>query len=104
MIIGAVAQPKGLIPFIWKARPFLLTVPPSYVRYWEITRCIQAQVADLLSRLGFAVEFARVPQKALAVMSGLAAYGRNNFSYGPGLGSAFLLVSYYSDRPCLEDT
>jgi epoxyqueuosine reductase len=40
-----------------------------------------------------------LPKKVLAVRSGLAAYGKNNITYVPGMGSYFGLVTAYSDLP-----
>jgi len=97
LIIGAVAHPRSRIPFIWNERKFYLTIAPSYIRYWEITEEYEKKLNALLGPLGYWVRFARVPQKTLAVWSGLAAYGRNNITYVPGLGSFYMLVSYYSN-------
>jgi epoxyqueuosine reductase len=44
-----------------------------------------------------------LPEKLLVVRSGLGAYGRNNVSYVPGLGSFYRPIVLYSDAPCPED-
>ena len=44
-----------------------------------------------------------LPQKRLAVCSGLAEYGRNNIAYIDGWGSFFELQTYITDAPCGED-
>jgi len=103
LIVGAVAQPRSRIPFAWRDRRFFLRVPPSYIRYWNMVRRLEQDLNGLLRPAGFQAQFARVPQKALAVLSGLALYGRNNIAYVPGLGSYHMLVSYYSDRPAIVD-
>jgi len=47
-----------------------------------------------------AVSAESLPQKRLAVCSGLAAYGRNNITYIEGMGSYFLLEAFYTNQPC----
>jgi epoxyqueuosine reductase len=44
-----------------------------------------------------------LPKKLLAVRSGLAAYGKNNITYVPEMGSFHGLVAAYSDLPAPED-
>jgi epoxyqueuosine reductase len=41
------------------------------------------------------VALSLLPLKSLAVRSGLAAYGRNNVCYVPGMGSFLELVGLY---------
>jgi epoxyqueuosine reductase len=43
-----------------------------------------------------------LPQKRLAVRSGLADYGKNNLCYVQGMGSMLTLFCFISDRPCPE--
>lgn len=44
-----------------------------------------------------------LPQKRLAVRSGLAEYGRNNICYVDGLGSLITLFVFISDMPCEKE-
>lgn len=41
-----------------------------------------------------------LPNKRLAVCSGLAEYGRNNITYVDGWGNFFIIYSYLTDMPC----
>jgi epoxyqueuosine reductase len=41
-----------------------------------------------------------LPQKRLAVRSGLAEYGRNNICFVDGMGSLLTLFAFISDMPC----
>ena len=100
LIVGALPHPQTRVAFTWRGRRFGALVPPSYIRYWELTREAEALLNERLAAQGHWARFARVPQKALAARSGLARYGRNNITYVPGLGSFHMLVSYYSDLPC----
>jgi epoxyqueuosine reductase len=66
------------------------------------------QLGGLISFLGllapkdmYALEFSFwLPNKRLAVCSGLAEYGRNNITYIDGWGNFFTLYSYLTDMPC----
>ncbi len=44
-----------------------------------------------------------LPQKRIAVRSGLAKYGRNNICFVDGLGSLFTLFTFISDMPAPKD-
>ncbi len=104
LIVAAVPRPQETIGFTWKGTTHWLLLPPSYIRYWEITEQVESLLNQLLKPRGYRVVFARVPQKIAATRSGLAQYGRNNITYVPGCGSMHMLVTYYSDMPCSEDT
>lgn len=103
LIVGALAHPQSRVTFTWAGKHATVLIPPSYVRYWELTRDAEDLLNRLLAPAGHWARFARVPQKALAVHSGLARYGRNNIAYVPGLGSFHMLVSYYSSLPWDDD-
>jgi epoxyqueuosine reductase len=103
LIVGALPHPQSSVAFTSRGLRFTVLVPPSYIRYWELTRNAEALLNERLAPQGHWARFARVPQKALAVRSGLARYGRNNITYVPGLGSFHMLVSYYSSLPCEQD-
>jgi epoxyqueuosine reductase len=102
MIVVAVPQPQTRITFARDGEPVPATVPPTYPE-----RKMDMRVLELLRRIlepvGYRVAQAVLPKKLLAVRSGLAAYGKNNITYIPGLGSFFGLVAVYSDVPALDD-
>ncbi len=100
LIVGALPHPQSRVVFSWRGERFWALVPPSYIGYWHLTRRGGEVLGRALAPQGHWVRFARVPQKALAVRSGLASYGRNNIAYVAGLGSFHMLVSYYSSLPC----
>ncbi len=104
LIVAAVPRPQETVGFSWKGTTRWLLLPPSYIRYWEITEEVESLLKQLLKPQGYRVVFARVPQKIAATRSGLAQYGRNNITYVPGCGSLHMLVTYYSDMPCPDDT
>jgi len=104
IIIAAVPQPYSYVVFEWNHKPHQLLIPPSYVRYWEVTERAESELNALIGARGALVGFARLPQKLLAARSGLARYGKNNIAYVPEFGSHHMLVSFYSSLPCVEET
>jgi epoxyqueuosine reductase len=103
MIIVAVPQPQGSVTFDWHGESIELIVPPTYLHGSDTDQRVGTLLAGLLEPAGYRLERAVLPEKLLAVCSGLAAYGRNNVSYVSGMGSFHRLVPFYSDTPCPED-
>lgn len=103
LVVVGVPQPPYRILFTWKGetRPFL--IPPTYVGYNETKKRVGELLAQILAPQGYRVEKATLPEKLLAVQSGLAAYGKNNISYVPGMGSFYEPVAFTSDLPLRED-
>ena len=103
LIVVAVPHPQFRITFTWQGEPVPAIVPPTYL----YAREVNAQVGELLTRhlepAGYHAVRGMLPVKLLAVRSGLAAYGQNNITYVPGLGSFHRLAAFYSDLPCPED-
>ena len=65
---------------------------------------IKDHINILFSRKGYNVEYIHwLPQKRLAVCSGLAEYGRNNITYIDNWGSFFELQTYITDIPCEQN-
>lgn len=104
LIVVSVPQPAHRIVFTWngESRPFL--IPPTYVGYNDTKRHVEKLLAEAVEPQRHGVERAKLPEKLLAVRSGLAAYGRNNISYVPGMGSFQEPVAFFSDLPCGDDT
>jgi epoxyqueuosine reductase len=103
LVVVAVPRPQTKISFTWNAKTLALILPPTYLGHMEISRQIGDLLTGLLATEGYGVASAKLPQKALAVRSGLAEYGRNNICYVPGMGSFFQSTAFYSDLPCPED-
>ncbi|MGD8792728.1 MAG: 4Fe-4S double cluster binding domain-containing protein [Anaerolineae bacterium] len=102
IIVVAVPQPQTRVTFTWDGEQVPFLIPPTYPE-----RVTNARVRDLLAQVlapaGYRVAEAVLPKKLLAVRSGLAAYGRNNISYVPGMGSFYGLVAVYADMPAPDD-
>ena len=99
LIVVSVPRPQTRVSFTWKSQTLALVLPPTYLRYRPVARETKAWVASWLSPRGYQLVTAKVPQKLLAVCSGLAEYGRNNITYVPGMGSFQQPVAWFSDLP-----
>lgn len=65
---------------------------------------VRDKMKQIFTENGYNLEYIFwLPQKRLAVCSGLAEYGRNNITYIDGWGSFFDLQTYITDAPCGED-
>jgi epoxyqueuosine reductase len=102
MIVVAVPQPQTRVTFTWNGEPVRFIIPPTYFEQGTEKR-VRELLARVLGLAGYRVAEAILPKKLLAVRSGLAAYGKNNISYVPGMGSFHGLVVVYSDLPAQED-
>ncbi len=103
LIIVAVRQPQFQFTFMRDGKPFKVIVPPTYLHPGDAKRRVQDALTEILAPRGYRVMFARVPNKLLAVHSGLASYGLNNVTYVPGMGSFHRLAAFFSDMPCDAD-
>jgi epoxyqueuosine reductase len=104
LIVVAVPQPQFRVTFNWDGKPLPFIVPPTYLYGQETDKRVEDLLTEALGPQGYRVAKATLPEKLLAVRSGLGAYGKNNICYVPGLGSFHRLVAFYSDCPCQEDT
>ena len=95
----AMPQPQYKVVFNWKNIEVPLIIPPTYLHGRALINKSNAFLTNLLKPSGYNVEFARLPQKTLAVRVGLAEYGRNNITYVNGMGSFHRLFTFYSDFP-----
>jgi epoxyqueuosine reductase len=103
LIVVATPQPQFRVVFTWNGETLPLIIPPTYVGYGETKKQVEDLLAEILGPAGHCVALTRLPEKLLAVRSGLGAYGKNNICYVPGMGSFHQLVTLYSDLPCQED-
>jgi epoxyqueuosine reductase len=102
IIVVAVPQPQTRVTFTWNGESVRFVIPPTYPER-ETERRIWELLTQVLEPAGYRVAKATLPKKLLAVRSGLAAYGKNNITYVPGMGSFHGLVAAYSDLPAPED-
>jgi len=102
IIVVAVPQLQTRVTFTWNGERVRFIIPPTYFEQGTENR-VRELLARVLEPAGYRVAEAVLPKKLLAVRSGLAAYGKNNISYIPGMGSFYGLVVVYSDLPAQED-
>ena len=103
LFMVAMPQPQYEIVFNWNNKEVPLKIPPTYLHGRALINETKAFLTDLLKPSGYSVEFARLPQKTLAIRAGLAEYGRNNITYIQGMGSFHRLFTFYSDFPYEQD-
>jgi epoxyqueuosine reductase len=103
IIAVAVPDPPRRITFARQGEPIPTIVPPTYLHWRELDKHVEEGVAEILGPMGHQVTLANLPKKLTAVRSGMAAYGRNNITYVPGMGSFHRLVVLWSDLPYDED-
>jgi epoxyqueuosine reductase len=101
LIIVTVPQPQVRVTFTRKGQSWSVVIPPTYALSTD------AHAAGLLAAYfgprGYKLQKIRLPEKLLAVRSGLARYGKNNITYVAGMGSFHRPVVFISDVPCAED-
>jgi epoxyqueuosine reductase len=102
LIVVAAPQPRVEVEFTWNCRTRRYTIPPTYDE--STNGEVRNVLRGILEPEGYRVETTALPLKLLAVRSGLAAYGKNNITYIPGMGSFYRLMAFYSDLPCSKDT
>jgi epoxyqueuosine reductase len=102
LIIISVPQPQVRIMFAREDKTYAVIIPPTY------NFSADDQVADLLEAhlgpQGYKLKKVRLPDKLLAVRSGLAQYGKNNITYVNGSGSFHRPAVFMSDFPCEADS
>jgi len=103
IVVVAMPQSFTRIRFEWQRTAYLADIPPNYFAKADDSHAEEI-LKNVLETAGYRVVKAHLALKTLAVRSGLAAYGRNNISYVPGMGSFYQLVAFYTDCPCEEDS
>ncbi|MCL6613392.1 MAG: hypothetical protein K6U03_02030 [Firmicutes bacterium] len=93
IILLAVPRPAHRIVFRLREGTFEVVLPPTYLSYRGLFEELRTELAALLGE-GIRLAILNAPLKAVAVWLGLAAYGRNNLAYVPGMGSYHQLVGF----------
>jgi epoxyqueuosine reductase len=101
LVIGSIPQPQVRVVFKWEKDAYPVVIPPAY------NSSTNMHLADLLKAFlgaaGYQLKTVRLPEKLLAVRSGMARYGKNNITYIEGMGSFHSPVVFISDFPCRQD-
>ena len=105
ILVASPSPAQTKVVFHRDGKEIPLTLPATYTDGNSITNQISKILRDFLEPRGFhAVNAPGLPCKRLGVRSGLSLYGRNNITYVEGLGSFFILVPFFSDVPCDQDS
>ena len=102
LIIVSVPQPQIKVTFFRDDKSCPVFIPPTY--YFAIDNEVTDRLKAILEPQGYQLQKVRLPDKLLAVRSGLAQYGKNNITYVKGMGSFQRPVVFISDYPCEEDS
>ena len=102
IIVIAAPQIISKANFQYKGTTYSLNLPPTYVAD-GIRSKVKEIMSEISSKNDFKVQGTKLPQKQLAVKSGLAKYGKNNITYIDGMGSFHVLMSFYTDLDLLND-
>jgi len=103
LFIISLPQPQFEAIFHWNNKKISLLIPPTYLYGRKVIDQMIEFLSEILKPEGYNAAYAMLPQKILAVRSGLAEYGRNNITYISGMGSFHRLTTLYSDFPTEED-
>lgn len=103
IIVCAAPSSRARVFFNHKGKRHQIFIPPTYVDMFSASEKMMKQIKAILEPCNYNVIKAGLPNKLLAVRSGLGHYGRNNICYIPGMGSFARLAAFYSDMPCEED-
>ena len=102
IILVAAHVLKVRVPVTVSGKTSFVIIPPNYLNNSD--EAIKSILSSYSQKFGFRFVEAILPEKLLAVRSGLARYGRNNIAYIDGWGSYFRLRGFFSDVPCHRDT
>ena len=104
IIVVAIPLPRARLVFHRGGRRVEVAVPPAYLHFDEAGRAMQGLLSEMLAPSGHRVAPSMLPEKLLAARCGLAAYGRNNITYVPGMGSFHRLAAFFTDLPLESET
>jgi epoxyqueuosine reductase len=96
LVVVAAPSPSVKVLFHLDGGLIEAVIPSTYISSAVRARC-EEMLRGVLGPAGFSVARAPVPVKLLAVLSGLAEYGRNNLAYVEGLGSQVRLDAFATD-------
>jgi epoxyqueuosine reductase len=87
VIVVAVPCPAHTLRFTLPDRLFTARIPPTYFQYSTWEESLRKEIIGLCPELKDDLHAIPHARKALAVRMGLVAYGANNITYCPGMGS-----------------
>ena len=102
LIIVSVPQPQVRVMFVREGQSYPVMIPPTY--YFTLDHQVKDFLEAYLEPQGYRLQKVRLPDKLLAVRSGLAQYGKNNITYVKESGSFHRPAVFISDFPCEADS
>ena len=104
LVAVASASPQIRFHFDWKGKAHGFILPPTYFEYDTQGGNIIERLEGIFADRNFHFfEAKNLPNKLIAVSSGLGLYGKNNLVYVDGFGSFVLLTVFYTDLPCTDE-
>ena len=97
IIITAAPQPQRRTTFRLDGQTYSVIIPPTY--YGDTDNQVMEILQSILNSYGYQLHPTWLPEKLLAVRSGMAKYGKNNIVYIEGLGSFVSTRAFLSDMP-----
>jgi epoxyqueuosine reductase len=98
IIALALPRPAHIISFEMNDGPFVVLLPPTYVKYDDIFKIYFTDFINYFgNKLGEA-QLVKAPLKTLAVKLGLAAYGKNNITYVEKFGTYHQLMAFATEK------
>jgi len=94
VVMAAMSAPLYEMPVEMGGRTSYALVPPTYIDDEDLIRKADGAVGEAFGK----ATPIRAPFKTLAVVLGLAKYGRNNVAYVPGMGSYVRLRCYIASK------
>lgn len=101
LIVVSAPQPQVRVTFIRKEKSYPVIIPPTYS--FGTDNDVEKLLNAYFEPQGYQLKKVRLPEKLLAVRSGLAQYGKNNITYVNGMGSFHRPVVFISNFPCAQD-
>ena len=95
IILVASPQFPVKVHFYYNGKLISSLVPPTYSYHTDIIA--KDIIENLISPYNYSLSDIQLPVKILAVLSGMAQYGKNNITYISGMGSFFRLKGFYTN-------
>lgn len=104
IIIIAIPSPKTVINIKWDNIEKKIIIPPTYSKMNSVIDEAESLLSNILNKENYFIKRVKIPEKLIAVHSGLGQYGKNNICYIKGMGSFFRLVSFISNIEAIDFT
>lgn len=97
VLLIACSSPQVKVTFNINQKKVTFKVPPYYGDWQNTVESVKNIIKPILKKHNYKYTQAQLPEKLLAVCSGLGHYGRNNLCYINGMGSYLCFASFLTD-------